>query len=179
MLYIKYQNLIKRGSFSSSNMWNWFRGDRELSWQEESWKQKIHTWFVDWFYSLTEKKGFRWLDLLVTMLCVLEVNFKLYKNRDYRDAINVADMTWEEDIPKDTFYCQDCKYKTRSKIARLFYGTQMDGFCYYLNRGDFTYGHYTDILWDGCKCCGIHEGVDDEHYESLESIYNYDDSIEP
>ena len=125
-------------------------------------KDKLHHWFVDWFYSLTQKQGFQWLDLLVNMLCVLEMNIKLYKDKEFKDDVNVADMNWDRVIPTNTLYCDGCMYKSRSNIARLFYGTQMDGFCYYLNRGDFTYGHYTDILWDGCKCCGIGEEFDDE-----------------
>jgi hypothetical protein len=45
----------------------------------------------------------------------------------------------------------------------------MDGFCYYLNRGDFTFGHPTDLLWDGCKCCGINE---QEELELLDTSIN-------
>lgn len=175
-MYIKYKLIQRDGG---DYMWNWFNKNKQW-WEnlQPTWKDKLHSWFVDWFYTITQKKGLQWLDLFVNMLCVYEINLKLYKDEDFRNTVNVAGMCQDE-IPKDTFYCEGCLFRTKSKIARLFYGNQMDGFCYYLNRGDFTYGHYTDIIWDGCKCCGIGEDLDEEDFTSPEDVYNYDDSIEP
>jgi len=156
-MYIKYK--FNGGSFLTPNLWNL---QKQREWiNNMDWKEKLHHKFVDWFYGITQKRGLGWLDLLVNTLCVLEVNYKLYKDPEFRDDINVAGMQ-EDEIPTQSLYCDRCKFKTYSKIAKLFYGSQMHGFCYYLNRGDFTYGHYTDLLWDGCKCCGIGIEFDDE-----------------
>ena len=57
----------------------------------------------------------------------------------------------------------------------------MNGFCYYLNQGDFTFGHPTDLLWDGCKCCGVNNDIEDdieENMEECEEEYITTDTIE-
>ena len=35
------------------------------------------------------------------------------------------------------------------------------------NKGDFSYVQPTDLLWDGCKECGIGEDFDDEEEYSV------------
>ena len=104
------------------------------------------------------------------------MNLKLLKNKQLRDDLYTGDVSPGPDheslnmkkIPKDTLYCSNCPFLTTSKIAKLFYGEQMSGYCYYLNQGDFTFGHPTDLLWDGCKCCGIHDDIDEVEFEYIE-----------
>ena len=54
----------------------------------------------------------------------------------------------------------------------------MDGFCYYLNQGDFTFGHPTDLLWDGCKCCGVNNDIEEDIEECIEEEYITTDILE-
>lgn len=70
-------------------------------------------------------------------------------------------------IPKNTYYCEDCEFKSTSKLARWIWGT--GSYCLYLQRGDFSFSQPTDLLWDGVKCCGINQGIPDNAiYEDFE-----------
>lgn len=126
--------------------------------------KKLHLAFNNFICYLTSDLQWYWLDAIIDTLCYLEVNLKLAKRKEFRDNLYTGDVcvpggkTWcHEQIPEDSLYCDRCPFAVTSKIATLFYGSQMNGFCYYLNQGDFTFGHPTDLLWDGCKCCGINE----------------------
>lgn len=130
---------------------------------------KLHEKFISAICYLTNDLGWYWLDVLIDTLCYFEVNLRLSKNKDLRDNLYTGSVCapggksfCQNTIPQDLLYCSGCAFLTRSKIASLFYGRQMDGFCYYLNKGDFTFAHPTDLLWDGCKCCGINEEEQDE-----------------
>ena len=111
-------------------------------------KEYLHSLLMDIVYKLTEEYNWKWLDVLIDALCNLEVNFRLMRNRDLYDNLRFGDVgtsacnSWNQtQIPQDS----------------LFYGDQMSGYCYYLNQGDFSFGHSTNLLWDGCKECGINE----------------------
>ena len=80
----------------------------------------------------------------------------------------------DKNIPKETFYCEGCMYKGRSKLAKFFFGYQSCGYCYYLGKGDFSFIKPTMILWDGCKECGRFEDIPEEHLagtEDTDSVY--------
>ena len=127
-------------------------------------KEYLHSLLMDIVYKLTEEYNWKWLDVLIDVLCNLEVNIRLMRNRDLYDNLRFGDVgtstcaSWNQtQIPQDSLYCQGCPFHTISEIATLFYGDQMSGYCYYLNQGDFSFGHSTNLLWDGCKECGINE----------------------
>lgn len=137
--------------------------------------RKLHLAFNNFICYLTSDLGWDWLDAVIDALCYLEVNLKLAKRKEFRDNLYCGDVcvpggkTWcHEQIPADSLYCDRCPFAVTSKIATLFYGSQMNGFCYYLNQGDFTFGHPTDLLWDGCKCCGVSTDIEDDIYENME-----------
>lgn len=115
-----------------------------------------------------------WLHLLISTLCDLEMQGKLLKDIDFKDEIDFSDIirtsAGEEytrasiNIPKNTFYCDDCPYADRSKIATALLGHQSAGYCYYLGKGDYSFVKATSILWDGCKECGRYSFEDDEDF---------------
>ena len=115
-----------------------------------------------------------WLKFIISGLCEIEMEIPLIFDRTLRDTVEYADIirTYPEVeresqaqilIPKNTFYCEDCPFKSHSRLAMLFYGYQSCGYCYYLGKGDFSFSRPTMILWDGCKECGIndYEGEED------------------
>ena len=63
----------------------------------------------------------------------------------------------EEVIPQDTLYCEDCPFRSYSKLADFLFGQGY--YCLFIRRGDFSFSQATDLLWDGCKCCGQGEDV--------------------
>ena len=70
-------------------------------------------------------------------------------------------------IPKNTYYCEDCEFRSESKLAKWIWGT--GSYCLYLQRGDFSFSQPTDLLWDGVKCCGRNEDVFDKiEYEDVQ-----------
>lgn len=118
---------------------------------------------------------FTFLSLLISVLAEFEVNLHLLFNKELLENIETSDVVVTKDkeslaetlIPKNTFYCSSCSsgvcpYYDTSIIAGFFYGHQMDGYCHYLHRGDFSYGRYTMLLWDAVKECGMNEYSDDE-----------------
>lgn len=131
-------------------------------------KKELMRKFRNLIYDLCLK--FPLLHLIISELCELEVKINAYKIDGFIDELMTCDvgigMTGQSqamlDIPKDTFYCQGCKYSTYSKLARFFFGSQCDGYCYYLGRGDFSLLHPTDLLWDGCKECCINEDIEED-----------------
>lgn len=127
--------------------------------------QKIRD-LITW---LVYDKEWYWLELFISTLCELEVKIKLLisgKRAEYNASktrfIDMPYFPYEKVIPKDTIYCQDCEYLTHSKIATWLLSSQCNGYCYYLGRGDFSFVNPTDLLWDGCKECGMSEFSEDE-----------------
>lgn len=128
-----------------------------------------------------------WLEFILSSLCELEMQFKLIFDEDFRHYINSSDTVFvsagqkesysEQFIPKNTFYCGNCIYKSTSKLAKLFYGYQSCGYCYYLGKGDFSFMKRTDILWDGCKECGRFEDISDEDLVTNVKEEEHEESI--
>lgn len=138
-------------------------------------QKTLHTHFINFIFFLTNTLNWIWLDAFISAMCTLEVYLKLAKRKELLEELQVCDVcsgfdkeaTYMQRIPEHDLYCGTCPYWERSKLASLFYGHQLQGYCYFLNTGDFSFGHATDLLWDGCKCCGINEDIDweDETYE--------------
>lgn len=129
--------------------------------------KKIHSWFIAILYAIYKK--FPLLEWFLCSLCETEMELKTVFDKKLRDYINYSDIGMvsdaEKDIPDKTFYCESCPFKCRSKIAKFLFGYQLSGYCYYLRRGDFSFIRYTDLLWDGCKCCGINDDLEDEEWK--------------
>ena len=140
----------------------------KLSYKIEELLFKLSVLRINFFYEIYSRIEF--LNFIIAMLCEIEVKLKLLFNKEFREnlqTVNVGNAyddlsDWQRNIPKNTIYCEDCPYKTYSKIAKFFYGSQFDGYCYYLNQGDFTYGNATELLWDGCKECDTFMWSEDE-----------------
>lgn len=163
---------------------NWYEAYQPSKW--ERFKDTLALWFQNCLCWITEHKSMYWVDALIDTLCYLEMNLKLAKDPELRDSLYSGDVSvgpehksWcQTQIPENTLYCEGCPFQGRSSIARFFYGSQMSGFCYYLNQGDFTFGHPTDILWDGCKCCGVGEDLDWDDMEVVETKLDPNDYSE-
>jgi hypothetical protein len=131
-------------------------------------KEKIQTLIAYLIYD----REWNWLHLTISTLCDLEMQIPLLQDRDFKYDLDIADMVppsekesksfAEENIPKQSLYCQGCPYIGRSNIARTLLGDQACGYCYYLGKGDYSFIRGTAILWDGCKECGRYEFEDDE-----------------
>lgn len=133
--------------------------------------QRLHIHFKNLIAFLIYDWNWTWLDFIISSLCELEMNIPLLFDAEFRDLINYSDIIQKYPIneekskaqlliPENTFYCEGCPFESRSKLAIFFYGYQSAGYCYYLGKGDFSYIKPTDILWDGCKECGINEDVE-------------------
>ena len=146
-------------------------------WQvaNKSWLQIFHQKFKDYIAYLIYDKNYKWLQFLISILCEIEMGILYLKDRELQDALSGCNIGIKKDengnwitkanrnIPQNTFYCQGCPYGVYiSKIARFFYGLHCDGYCYYKGRGDFSFLNPTDLLWDGCKECGINEDIEEE-----------------
>ncbi len=146
----------------------------------ENLQKTLHTQFINFIFYLTNNLNWLWLDAFISAMCTLEVYLKLAKRKEFLEELQVCDIcsgvdkepTYKHNIPEHDLYCNGCPYWERSKLAWLFYGEQLQGYCYFLNNGDFSFGHATDLLWDGCKCCDINTDIDWEN-----ETYEYD--IEP
>ena len=113
-----------------------------------------------------------WFEFILKSLCELEMQVKLILDEEFRHYVDCADTVFvsagqkesyaQENIPKNTFYCEGCMYKGRSKLAKFFFGYQSCGYCYYLGKGDFSFSKATTLLWDGCKECGQFEDIPEE-----------------
>lgn len=141
------------------------RNIKNIEWKKLP--RSIHEKFQDLIAYLTYDKGWVWLEYLISLLATIEVELPLVFDSGYRSKCNSADKIWinppqkeegsfaQRTIPQDMIYCRDCHFMTYSKIARFFYGSQCDGYCYYLGKGDFSFIRPTSLLWDGCKECSI------------------------
>ena len=146
----------------------------------DPWYKQIYYNWINFVYSLTSKHPK--LQVLLCTLAELEVHLRLAKDQELFEKVDSAhcfnkeldDIIATTIIPKNTFYCQDCPFKTRSKIARFFFGDDFEGYCYFLGRGDFSYINPTDILWDGCKCCNVNDDFDEEEVVEEEEL-TFDD----
>ena len=73
-----------------------------------------------------------WLEFILSGLCELEMQIKLVFDEEFRHYVDCADTVFvsagqkesyaDENIPKETFYCEGCMYKGRSKLAKFFFG---------------------------------------------------------
>ena len=134
--------------------------------------KKLLKIFQDFISYLIYDLNWVWLEFLISSLCEFEMQLELILDEDFRHKVDSSDIVFvsagqdksyaEEYIPKDTFYCEDCIYGGRSKLAKFFYGYQSCGYCYYLGKGDFSFSKPTSILWDGCKECGMYEEISEE-----------------
>lgn len=142
----------------------------------------------NFIFHLAHEKDWLWIDMLICLLAQFEVYTKLLKNRKLKDELETCDVcigknhatTATQSIPANDLYCQGCPYFTTSKIATLFFGSQCNGYCYYLDRGDFSFAHPTELLWDGCKECGINTEIDydDEDVEEI-TMEDFSDFVPP
>ena len=140
----------------------------------------FHKWLQDWITTKVFDDEWLWLEALIDILCQIEMYWYPITHKEFKQELNCMNIMAiepnapqqrsiaQQTIPEHTFYCQGCKYSSYSKIARFFYGTQCDGYCYYLGKGDFSFINSTDILWDGCKECGINEDIEEEY--EIESV---------
>lgn len=111
---------------------------------------------------------------IVCALCTLEAELRLITDKKLVNLLNTGWLiewksgeTWEdlnkkkfpvqEVIPKDSFYCEDCVFRSHSKLAECIFGS--GHYCLYLRKGDFSYVAPTDLLWDGVKCCRVNESI--------------------
>lgn len=131
---------------------------------------KLHEKFKEWIAEKVWDKNWIWLNFFISLLCEIEMAIPLFKNPEEYRQINLAGVIRvhpqggtesyaQRVIPKETFYCENCSFYARSNVARFFYGNQCCGYCYYLGKGDFSFLQPTDLLWDGCKECGINEDM--------------------
>lgn len=126
--------------------------------------------FVNWLFGIYENRPV--LEWFLCLLCEIEMGLKIAKDKEFRDYVNtchicsidkdgnMTETSAKRDIPKDTLYCCDCPFSDNSNIAKFIFGYQSSGYCYYLGKGDFSYINHTDLLWDGCKECGVNEDIE-------------------
>jgi len=104
------------------------------------------------------------------------MSFGLMLDKEFKDRMDTCSVLnkysrkcdWQETIPENTFYCSGCEYRGWSSLANFFFGDQCDGYCYYLGKGDFSYVRPTQLLWDGCKECGLGEDIELSEEEIIE-----------
>lgn len=142
---------------------------------------------ADFIYYLTAELNWTWLDLLICTLCDLEMQIPLLLHPGAREDLNTADIgvrlpngeitetTASQVIPKDLCYCNGCPFHGTSKIAKACFGSQMSGYCYYLARGDYSFIRPTDLLWDGCKECGVNTDEEYDNFPEEFSLTSWDD----
>lgn len=163
----------------------WYKKYEPTFWDKI--KKNLRIKFQDFIYYLGNDLGWTWIDVFIDALCNIEVNLRLAKNKDLLHNLETGDVSagpeyeswnWSQ-IPEDDLYCQSCPFRTVSKVAKFFYGEQSSGYCYYLNQGDFSFGHPTSLLWDGCKECGIKDDIDmDEEEIDEEYVQNIMENIQ-
>ena len=79
-------------------------------------KEKLQTLIAYLIY----EREWNWLHLTISTLCDLEMQIPLLQDKDFKYDLDIADMVppsekesksfAEENIPKQTFYCQGCPY---------------------------------------------------------------------
>lgn len=138
---------------------------REHGFTTDELKKWIKYNFVNSFYDFY--KNHPLVECLLCSLCEFEMNIKLANNQNLKEELEICDIVGADNktkaqkhIPQNSLYCSNCPYLSYSKIADFIFGYQCSGYCYYLNRGDFSYSKHTDLLWDLCKECGINEDLD-------------------
>ena len=115
---------------------------------------------ADFFFAIYSRIPL--LEWFLHSLCELEMTFKLLFDKEFKenlDTMNVCNKYskntfWQRTIPKNTMYCDGCKFGAYSKLAEFFFGPHGCSYCYYLGKGDFSYYNSTMLLFDGCKECG-------------------------
>lgn len=130
--------------------------------------EKKYCWEPTWLYTLKCKLNgfisnivwhcfarFEIGRLIISSICEAEINVRYFFNKKYREWYELSD--WTKEIPKDTFYCSGCSYRCGSHIAYWLLGRQSYGYCFFINRGDFSYINPTMLLHDGCKECGEYQ----------------------
>jgi len=140
----------------------------KLSYKIEELLFKLSVLRINFFYEIYSRIEF--LNFIIAMLCEIEVKLKLLFNKEFREnlqTVNVGNIyddlsDWEREKIQQYLPIDNFSELYNSKIARFFYGSQFDGYCYYLNQGDFTYGNATELLWDGCKECDTFMWSEDE-----------------
>lgn len=135
----------------------------------------LHNNFKGWIATKVYDDDWIWLQALIDILCQIEMYIELIRDPEFKKQLDITDIIKvepnspqkrsiaQQTIPENTLYCQGCPYGDTSKIATFFYGSQCNGYCYYLGKGDFSLIRSTEILWDGCKACGINEDLEDDY----------------
>lgn len=143
-----------------------------IEWRE--FKRYLKIYLNNLLFSIYEKHPF--LEWFLCSLCEAEMQLKAVFDKEFRHYLDTADvcvcqggeLTKSQailDIPEQSLYCGGCPFKDRSDIADLLFGEQSSGYCYYLGKGDFSFIRPTDLLWDGCKECGINEDLEESKEE--------------
>ena len=139
----------------------------------KSWLQIFHMKFKSVIAYLIYEKDCKWLHLLISTLCDIEMGIYYIKDKELQENVegcnilnpNTNTTLAMENIPEKDFYCGGCIYGHYSRIADFFLGMHSCGYCYYLGKGDYSFLNPTELLWDGCKECGINEGIEIEDEE--------------
>lgn len=145
--------------------------------RNSSWMEVIHKKFQDIIAWLIYDKEWIWVEFFISLLAQAEMELKFLLDKELQENLIGCNVSVngkskaETLIPKRTLYCEGCPYKSRSCVARFFYGYQSSGYCYYLGKGDFSFYNATLILWDGCKECGIGEDDLDIDFDETD-VYN-------
>lgn len=125
--------------------------------------------FTNFISFLIYEWNWVWLHYIISTLCDLEMGWKMVMDEQWRSDIEAMDITvkargtcdWQENIPKDSLYCEGCPYKDHSVLADFFFGSQCNGYCWFLGKGDYSFIRPTELIWDGCKDCGMYLFGDD------------------
>ena len=141
--------------------------------RNKTWLEVLMLKFHSIIATLIYDYNWYWLSWFISFLATTEMEIRLLFNKELQEELDCCNVgigyddngelktKASENIPKKTFYCQGCPYGVYdSNIAEFFYGYQSGGYCYYIGKGDFSFVNPTDLLWDGCKCCGINEDID-------------------
>ena len=122
--------------------------------------------FANLLYAIYKNHPF--LEWLLCSLCETEMQLKLVADKNFKLDLDMADVCCGEksdammNIPENTLYCSGCPYRDTSELARIIFGYQLSGYCYYLGKGDFSFSRPTELIWDGCKECGINTEFEED-----------------
>lgn len=143
--------------------------------------QKIHETFRCLIAHLIWDRNWIWLEACISILCDFEMSLEVIKDKEFREELATMNVCVDEEhnttaslnIPDDPMYCEYCPYQARSSVATFFYGYQSSGYCYYMGKGDYSFINPTDLLWDGCKCCGVNCNWDKLEEEVTKTYEEY------